>query len=67
MAITSEQLAQLTARTGVARCGTARAGAVAKSYELRVATADGQFIWQRPVATDGDPDDTASGWVTGRE
>lgn len=64
--IAESELSQLTARAGILRAGTGRAGALAKSYELR-ADGTGQFIWQRPVATDGDPDDTAGSYTTVRE
>lgn len=66
MGLDSEQLAQITARLGVARMGTARLGGQGKSYELK-ADGSGQIIWNRPVAKDGDPDDTSDGWTTGRE
>jgi hypothetical protein len=66
MGLASEQLAQITSRVGVVRLGTGRLGAVAKDYELK-ADGSGQWIWNRPVARDGDPDDTASGWTTSRE
>lgn len=64
MSITSEQLAQITARAGVGRAGTMRAGVAPKAYELK---ANGEIIWNRPVSQDGDPDDTPAGWTTGRE
>jgi len=63
--ITKSQLAQLTARAGVGRAGTMRAGAAPKAYKLKPGT--GQIIWTRPLPQDGDPDDTASTWTTGRE
>jgi len=66
MAIDSEELAQITARAGVLRAGTGRAGATGKAFELK-ANGTGQIIWDRPVASDGDPDDTAPSWTNGRE
>jgi hypothetical protein len=66
LAIEGEQLAQITARAGVLRAGTGRAGAAPKSYELK-ADGSGEIIWNRPVASDGDPASTAAGWTTGRE
>lgn len=66
MAIINSQLAQLTARAGVLRAGTGRAGAHGKSYELKNDNS-GQIIWQRPVAEDGNPDDTVAGWTTLQE
>lgn len=65
MAIVLSQLAQLTSRAGLLRAGTGRAGAHGKSYELKPSS--GEIIWQRPVATDGNPDDTAASWTTERE
>lgn len=66
MAIQSEQLAQITARVGVVRLGTGRLGAAPDAYQLK-ADGTGQIIWDRPVASDGNPDDTASSWSTDRE
>lgn len=66
MAISSDNLAQLTARVGVLRLGTGRLSAKAASYELK-ADGTGQFIWDRPTSTDGDPDDTADTWSNERE
>lgn len=65
MSITSEQLAQVTARSGVLRAATGRAEAFGKAYELK-ADGSGQLIWDRPVATDGDPGTTVA-WATVRE
>jgi hypothetical protein len=62
----SNDLAWITARTAVARCGTARLGAFGKAYELK-ADGSGELIWNRPVDKDGDPDDTADGWTNVRE
>lgn len=66
MPLSESNLSEITARAGVLRAGTGRAGSLAKSYELR-ADGSGQFIWQRPVANDGDPDDTAGSFTTVRE
>lgn len=60
------KLSQITARAGVLRAGCGRAGSLAKSYELR-ADGSGQFMWQRPTETDGDPDDTTISVTTVRE
>jgi hypothetical protein len=60
------ELAQHTARAGLMRAGTGRAGALAKSYELK-AGASGEFIWDRPEDRDGNPASTASSWTNGRE
>jgi hypothetical protein len=64
--IKDSELAQITARAGLARAGTARAGVAPKIYEMKD-DATGEIIWNRPLPQDGDPDDTASTWVTGRE
>jgi hypothetical protein len=66
VSIEKSQLAQLTARAGVGRAGTCRAGAAPKSYELK-ANGTGEIIWDRPVATDGEPDDTPAVFTTERE
>jgi hypothetical protein len=69
MAIQQSNLAQLTARAGVLRAGTGRAGAAPKVYELK-ANGTGQIIWDRAQAGtvgEGNPDDTADTWATGRE
>lgn len=61
MAIDSNDLAQITARLGVLRLGTGRLGAVESADRLK---SNGEFIWNR--TDQGDPDDTAAGWVSGR-
>jgi len=69
MAIQQSNLAQLTGRAGILRAGTGRSGAAPKAYELK-ADGTGQIIWNRAQATttgEGNPDDTAAGWTTGRE
>jgi len=67
MAITNSQLAQLTARAGVLRAGTGRAGGAPKSYKLK-ADGSGEILWDRPLPEDGRPPGTVtSGWTTGRE
>lgn len=61
-------LAWLTARAGVLRAGTGRAGAAPKVYELK-ADGSGQIIWNRSQASavnEGDPGAPAT-WTTGRE
>jgi len=65
MAITLSQLAQITARAGVGRAGTMRAGCAPKSYELKPAS--GEILWNRPTASDGNPATTASNWTNVRE
>lgn len=67
MAIVSEQLAQLTARSGVMRSGTGRSAAAPKSYELK-SDGSGQILWNRPVMDDGRPPGTVTtSWTTLRE
>lgn len=66
MGITGSQLAQITARAGLGRAGTMRAGVAPKSYQLKN-DATGQILWNRPVAEDGAPSDNSSTWTTGRE
>jgi hypothetical protein len=63
MAIESDELAQITARAGVLRAGTGRAGAVEEANRLK---SSGQFIWNRDEPNLGNPDDTAAGWVSTR-
>ena len=53
MAISSEQLAQITSRAGVLRAGTGRAGVAAEKFEMKPNS--GEIIWNRPPAADGDP------------
>lgn len=68
MAIQLSNLAQLTARAGVGRAGTMRAGAAPKVYELK-ADGTGEVIWDRSQAgavNEGDPGVPAT-WTTGRE
>lgn len=65
MAITESELAQITARAGVMRAGTARAGSAPKSYELKPSS--GEIIWNRDLPQDGAPATTAPNWTTGRE
>lgn len=64
MSIASEQLAQITARAGVARASTARSAVAPKVYELK---ANGEIIWNRPTAPDGNPSSKAAAYTTGRE
>lgn len=64
--INDSEIAQITARAGVGRAGTMRAGAVPKVYELK-ANGSGEIIWNRDVTRDGDPDDTTDTSVIGRE
>lgn len=66
MGIQGSQLAQITARAGLGRAGTMRAGVAPKAYQLK-SGASGEILWNRPVAEDGDPSDNSSTWTTGRE
>lgn len=66
MGLTSNELAQITARVGVARLGTARLGAIGKDYQLK-ANGTGEFIWNRPVEKDGHPATTVAGWAGDEE
>lgn len=65
MAITQSNLAQLTARSGILRAGTGRSAAAPPTTQLKASSAE--IIWNRPPATDGNPDDTADTWTTVRE
>lgn len=62
MAIGVSNLAQITARAGVGRAGTMRAGVTFKPEEIK-ANATGEIIWNRSLPNDGDPDDTANAWT----
>lgn len=55
MALQNSQLAQITARAGVLRSATGRAGAFARDEDQLRTAQPGQVVWQRPVATDGNP------------
>lgn len=65
MAIALSQLAQMTARAGLGRAGTCRAGCAPDIDRLKPG-GQGLIIWDRPTATDGDPAATASSWTTER-
>lgn len=62
MAIVDSQLAQITARAGVLRAGTGRAGCALHDPYLKVNSGSvaGQVVWNRPVERDGDPDTEGS-------
>lgn len=66
-AIAESELAQLTGRAGVARAGCSRTGCAPKIYDLKSGALAGQILIDRPVARDGDPDDTLGTYTTGRE
>jgi hypothetical protein len=66
VSIASENLAQITARSGVLRSGTGRSGAAPDNDDFLKVTPAGEIIWNRPLPQDGNPDDTASGWTTSR-
>jgi len=62
--LVDDEMAWQTARAGVGRAGAIRAGCVPKRHQLESA---GQLLWKRPVANNGEPDDTVNVWTTGRE
>lgn len=68
MAIEHSQIAQITARAGLARAGTARAGCAPEIYELKD-DATGEVIFNRADqgTQDGNPVENSATWTTGRE
>jgi hypothetical protein len=66
VAIADSELAQITARAGVGRAGTMRAGVTANADHLK-ADGSGEIIWNRPPSTDGDPAVTSDTYTTVRE
>ena len=65
-ALSKSQLAWITARAGVGRAGTMRAG-VAPAADQLEADLSGEIIHERDIPQDGDPDDTPQTAVTGRQ
>lgn len=66
MAINDSNMAQITARAGVGRAGTMRADVTFRDEAIK-ANNTGEIQWDRPVASDGDPDDTAATFTRVRE
>jgi hypothetical protein len=64
MAITSDNMAQITARVNVGRAATMRAGVALRITHLED---DGRLVFQRDIDSDGDPISTALTWTNGRE
>lgn len=65
-AIDNSNMAQITARSGVGRAGTMRAGVTFKTEEIK-ADATGEIIWDRDLPNDGNPDDTAASFTRVRD
>lgn len=64
MSITSDNMAQITARVNVGRAATMRSGCAPRVTHLED---DGQLVFQRDTDSDGDPIYTALTWTNGRE
>lgn len=64
MAITSDNMGELTARLGVARVATCRSGLAPRVTHLE---GTGRLVFHRPLPQDGDRIDTALTWTNGRE
>ncbi len=65
MALLESQLAQVTARAGVARAGASRAGVTTNADHLKD-NGNGQIIWNRAVASDGDPGTATDTFTVGQ-
>lgn len=64
MAITSDNMAQITARAAVGRSATMRSGCAPKRTHIEDT---GRLVFHRDTDSDGDPIDTALTWTNGRE
>lgn len=65
MAITSDNMTQLTARCGLARSGASRMYAAPRVDHLEPVT--GRIVFHRDTDKDGDPIYSTATWTTGRE
>jgi len=64
VALSGDQIAQITARLGVLRLGTGRLGAVESANRLK---SNGEIIWNRDSPNLGNPDDTVASYTTQRD
>lgn len=64
MSITSDNMAQITARVNVGRSATMRSGCALRVTHLED---DGRLVFHRDIDSDGDPINTALTWTNGRE